>query len=115
VVSANVSEWSGVAAAQAVDTVAGQGNASATTAATPSITTTNPNDVVIGAINYPRAVSATLDTPGFSTLRDFNASTVSGRAAYRVVSAAGGYSASWTLSGASASGGAILALKGAPP
>jgi hypothetical protein len=56
-----------------------------------------------------------LTTPDFARLDDFNASTVSGRAAYRVVSTTGTYSLSWTLSGASTSGGAILALKGAPP
>jgi hypothetical protein len=115
IVSANVSEWSGVAAAQAVDGFAGQGNASATTAPTPSITTTNANDVVLGAINFPRAVSATLATPGFSALSNFNASTVSGRAAYDIVSATGSYSLMWNLSGASTSGGAILALKATSP
>ena len=115
IVSANVSEWSGVAAAQAVDAFAGQGNVSATTAPTPSITTTNANDVVLGAINFPRAVSATLATPGFSALNNFNASTVSGRAAYDIVSATGSYSLMWNLSGASTSGGAILALKGTAP
>jgi hypothetical protein len=114
-VSANVSEWSGVAAAQAVDAAGGQGNASATTAHTPAITTNNSSDLVVGAINFPRAVSSTLTTPGFSELADFNASTVSGRAGYGIVSAAGSYSLSWTLSGASTSGGAILALKAAPP
>jgi hypothetical protein len=113
-VSANVSEWSGVAATQAVDGLAGQGNASGTTAATPTITTTNPTDLVLGAINFPRAVSSTLATPGSTELADFSASSVSGHAAYTVVSAAGSQSLSWTLSGASTSGGAILALKAAP-
>jgi hypothetical protein len=115
IVSANVSEWSGVATAQPVDALAGQGNASATTAQTPAITTTNATDLIVGAINFPRAVSSTLTTPDFARLDDFNASTVSGRAAYRAVSATGAYSLSWTLSGASTSGGAILALKAAPP
>jgi Calcineurin-like phosphoesterase/Purple acid Phosphatase, N-terminal domain len=113
--SANVSEWSGLAATQAVDAFAGQGNASATTAQTPSITTTNPSDLVIGAINFPRAVSSTLSTPAFSDLTNFNASPVSGRAGYGIVSATGSYSLSWALSGASTSGGAILALKAASP
>jgi hypothetical protein len=115
VVSANVSEWSGVAATQAVDGLAGQGNASGTTAQTPSIATGNADDIVIGAINFPRAVFSTLTTPGFSELHDFNASTVSGRAGYDVVSATSSYSLSWTLSGASTSGAAILALKAASP
>ena len=114
IVSANVSEWSGVATAQPVDALAGQGNASATTAPTPAIATANATDLVVGAINFPRAVSSTLTTPGFSELEDFNASTVSGRAGYRVVPP-GTYSLSWTLSGATTSGGAILALKAAPP
>jgi hypothetical protein len=112
--SANVSEWSGVAASQAVDAFAGQGNASSTTAATPSITTTNANDLVLGAINFPRAATSTLVTPGFTALDNFNASTVSGRAAYRVVSATGSQSVAWTLSAASPSGAAVLALKAAP-
>jgi Calcineurin-like phosphoesterase/Purple acid Phosphatase, N-terminal domain len=114
VVSASVSEWSGIAATQAVDAMAGQGNASGTTAATPTITTTNPKDLILGAINFPQAVSSTLATPGFSELDDFTASTVKGRAGYGVVSATGSYSLSWTLSGAATSGGAILALKAAP-
>ena len=87
--SANISEWSGVAPTQAVDAFAGQGNASSTTAATPSIATTNANDLVLGAINFPRAAASTLATTGFTALDNFNASTVSGRAAYRVVSATG--------------------------
>ena len=94
---------------------AGQGNASGMTAQTPAIVTTNATDLIVGAINFPRAVSATLTTPGFAQLDDFDASTVSGRAAYRVVSATGSYSLAWGLSGASTSGGAVLALKAAPP
>lgn len=112
--SANVSEWSGVAPTQAVDAFAGQGNASSTTAATPSIATTNANDLVLGAINFPRAGASTLATTGFTALDNFNASTVSGRAAYRVVSATGSHSLAWTLSAASPSGAAVLALKAAP-
>jgi Calcineurin-like phosphoesterase/Purple acid Phosphatase, N-terminal domain len=112
--SANVSEWRGVAASQAVDAFAGQGNASATTAATPAITTTNANDLVLGAINFPRATASTLTTSGFTALDNFTTSTVSGRAAYRVVSATGSHSVGWTLSAASPSGSAVLALRAAP-
>jgi hypothetical protein len=112
--SANVSEWSGVASTQAVDAFAGQGNASSTTATTPSIATTNANDLVLGAINFPRAAASTLGTTGFTALDNFNASTVSGRAAYRVVSATASHSLAWTLSAASPSGAAVLALKAAP-
>jgi hypothetical protein len=104
-----------VAPTPAVDGSGGQGNASGTTAQTGAITTTNSNDLVIGAINFPRSIASTLTTPGFSELAEFNASTVSGRAAYGIVSATGTYSLSWTLAGAATSGGAILALKAAPP
>jgi Calcineurin-like phosphoesterase/Purple acid Phosphatase, N-terminal domain len=114
IVSANVSEWTGIAATEPVDGFLGQGNASATTAQTPGIPA-NAGDLIVGAINFPRAVSSTLTTPGFAELADFDASTVSGRAAYGVISTTGTYSLSWTLSGASTSGGAILALKAAPP
>jgi hypothetical protein len=112
--SANVSEWSGVATAGALDAAAGQGNPSSITASTPLITTTNANDLIVGAINFPLTVRSTLASAGVSSLDDFTVSTVKGRAAYRVVSAAGGYSVAWMLSGPSTSGAAILALKGAP-
>jgi hypothetical protein len=112
--SANVAEFSGVAAAAALDAAAGNtGTASSTTAATPAITTTNATDVVVGAINYPGSATATPGAAsGFSALAPFSVSTVNGRAAYRIVSSPGTWSASWTLSAAANSGGAILALKG---
>jgi hypothetical protein len=116
--SATVSEWSGVVDTAPVDQMAGRGNAASTTAATPTITTTNANDLVIASINYPGAVSSTLTTSGFTPLSNFNSGTsTNGRAAYRIVSTTGGYETSWTLSAATASGAAILALKGAaaPP
>jgi Big-like domain-containing protein/purple acid phosphatase-like protein/calcineurin-like phosphoesterase family protein len=113
VASMNVSEWSGVASVSPVDRQAARGNSSATNASTPSITTTNANDVVIGAINYPGAASSTLTTSGFTALANFSAgSSTNGRAAYEVVPSTGTYQVSWTLSAASASGAAILALKG---
>jgi chitodextrinase len=112
--SANVSEWSGVAPAGALDLSGGQGNVSSTTASTPSITTSNADDLIVGAIDFPGSVISALATAGFTSLDDFTVSTVKGRAAYRVASATGSYSAAWTLSGPSTSGGAILALKAAP-
>jgi chitodextrinase len=113
--SADVAEFSGVASASALDAAAGNtGTASSTTATTPALTTTNASDVLVGAINYPSSTTtATLNAPGFTALQPFAVSTVQGRAAYRIVSAAGTYQAAWTLSAAANSGGAILALKGA--
>jgi hypothetical protein len=112
--SANVSEWSGVAAAGALDVQGARGNASSATASTPTITTTNANDLILGAINFPSPVTSTLATPGFTPLEDFTVSTVKGRAAFQIVSATDSYSVAWALSGASTSGSAILALKAAP-
>jgi hypothetical protein len=65
----------------------------------------------VGAINYPSSTIASTLAPGWSALANFSVSTVSGRAAYRIVSSTGDWSASWTLSAAANSGGAILALK----
>jgi len=111
----NVTEWSGVAPASAVDGSLGGNGASATTVTTPSLSTSNATDVVIGAINYPAAATSTLSPGSFINLSDLNASTsVHGRAAYAPTSAAGSFQASWTLSTASGgNGGATIALKGA--
>ena len=78
------------------------------------VTTTEADDLLIGAINFPNPVTSTLTTAEFTPLSDFTASPVKGRAAFRIASATGSYSASWALSGTSTSGGAILALEGAP-
>lgn len=111
---ANVSEWRGVAPAGALDFFGARGNAFSTTAATPAITTTRAGDLIVGAINYPRAANSSLATAGFAELHDFDASPVNGRASYRVASPIGSYSVAWMLSAASTSGGAILALRAAP-
>jgi Calcineurin-like phosphoesterase len=111
--SANVAEFRGVAASSALDAAAGNtGTASSTTAATPSITTTNANDVIVAGINYPSSTITATPSAAWSPLSNFSVSTVNGRAAYRIVSSTGSWSASWTLSAAANSGGAILALKG---
>ncbi|MCW3004887.1 MAG: metallophosphoesterase [Conexibacter sp.] len=108
-----VSEFSGIAATGALDASAATSSASSTTAATPPITTTNATDLVVGAINYAGSGTSTLSAPGFTSLPDASAPTVNGRAAYVVTTAAGSWTAGWTLSRAAGSGGVILALKGA--
>jgi hypothetical protein len=109
-IATTVSEWSGVGTV--VDGQAGGSNASSGTAATPSLTTMNATDLVIGAINYPNAVTASLGTSGFTALAGFSAGSVHGSAGYAVTTSAGSYRASWTLSGSSGgSGGAIVALE----
>ena len=107
----NLTEWSGVASASAAD---GQtnGTGTSTTAAPPALTTTNASDVVFGAINFS-STSASSGAPsgGFIALNDFNMSTSHGRAAYKIVSTAGSYQPTWTLSVSSPFGAAALALK----
>jgi hypothetical protein len=111
-IGATISEWSGIAA---VDVQAGSGSASSTTASTPSITTTNPTDLVIGAVNYPTNTSATLTTAGYTSLNNFPSGTgVHGFGAYKTTSTTGSQQASWNLNtGSGGSGGAILAMKAA--
>ena len=94
---------------------AAQGNASGTTAQTPAIATTNRERPRRRRDQLPARGLVDADHAGLLQLDDFNASTVSGRAAYGIVSATGSYALSWTLSGASTSGAAVLALKAAPP
>ncbi len=110
-VAATVSEWSGVGTI--VDGQAGGSSASATTAQTPTLATTNAVDLLVGAVNYPSSVTASA-TGGFSALSDFGVgSTVHGHAAFSVTNASGSYRASWSLSGSSGgAGGAIIALEG---
>jgi hypothetical protein len=110
-VSANISEWAG--SGWALDTSAGGGTPSATTASTPSVTTTGATDLVIGAVNYPAVAASSLDSRSFKSLRDFNSGTgVHGRAAYAVTSSVGSTTkTTWSLSTSTAGGGAILALK----
>jgi hypothetical protein len=109
--SVNVSEWDGVAGASPLDVQAGKGNPASTAAPTPALTTTNADDLLVGALNYSGAATSTLSGGGFTALTDYNAGNVHGRAAYRAVSTTGTYTATWTLSAATSSGTAILALK----
>jgi hypothetical protein len=111
--SANVAEFTGITATGALDAAAGVGNNTSTIAPFPPVTTTTTKGLIVGAINYPGAPTSTLNAPGFTPLSNFTVSTVNARAAYRIVSAPGTWSGSWTLSSAAYSGGATLALKGA--
>jgi hypothetical protein len=111
--SANVAEFSGIATTGALDAAANTSTTSSTIAPFPPVTTTTAKDLVVGAINYPGAATATLNAAGFTSLSNFVVSTVNGRAAYRIVSAPGTWAGSWTLSSAANSGGVAIALKGA--
>jgi hypothetical protein len=114
--AANVTEWRGVAAVGALDGALGAGTAASTTAAAPSVTTTQPGDLVIGAVNYAGNAASTLASGGFTALSPFSVTTVvNGRAAYAVATTTGSYRASWTLASAVASGGTTIALRAAAP
>jgi glucose/arabinose dehydrogenase len=114
--AANVTEWRGVAAPGPLDGALGAGNAASTTAAAPSVTTTQPGDLVIGAVNYAGNVASTLASGGFTALSSFSVTTVvNGRAAYAVATTTGSYRASWTLASSVASGGTTIALRAAAP
>jgi calcineurin-like phosphoesterase family protein/fibronectin type III domain protein len=111
VASANISEWQNVATVNPLDAGAAAGNASSTSASTPAITTTSSGDLVLGAVNYQGAAVASLSASGFTALANFDASTMHGRIAYRLAPPGGPHRVSWTLSAATASGGAIVALR----
>jgi hypothetical protein len=114
--TANVTEWNGVATTGTLDGAQGSGSAASTTAAAPSITTTQPGDLVISAINYPGNVASALANGGFTALTSFSMPTlVNGRAAYMVATTTGSYRAAWTLASPAASGGTTIALRAAAP
>ncbi len=112
--AADISEFTGIASVLPLEASAAQGNASSTIASTPSLLTSSAEDVIVGAINYPTSTVSTLASPSFTALTDFAASGVHGRAAYLIAPVAGSYSASWSLAGASTSGGAIAAFRTGP-
>ena len=70
--------------------------------------------MIVGAINYPTSTASTLASPSFTALTDFAALGVHGRAAYLIAPLGGSYSATWSLAGASTSGGAIAAFRTGP-
>jgi len=109
-VAVNISEWSGVTGFER----SSSGNGlSSTTITTPSLTTTNAQDLVIAATNFPGGAISTLTSGSFTVLRDFNSgSGVHGRAAYVITSSTGSFQGSWSLSTSSGGHGtAIIAFK----
>lgn len=117
----NIVEFSNAATSEPTDVASPDYSsaASSTTITTPSISTTNANDIVIAAIHYPLATGA-LDSGLANALDDFDdaGNTGSGRAAYEIVAATGSYSATWTLGSARTAGTLTVAFKGgaaAPP
>lgn len=109
-------EWSGIVTSSATDVATGGGSATATTFGTVAQTTTNPDDLLIAAVNYNTVSftnTATHDNTGGiwtpNTVVHFNSQTVT--SAYAVVSATGSYSDSWTVGTTEPSGWVFASLK----
>lgn len=93
--SYNLTEWSGLASSDG--SVTGGNSTTSTTFDTPGLLTTNPTDLVVGAMTAGlQSGGTTLTTAGATDLTAFDSGTNSGRAAYQVVSATGTYSFEWT-------------------
>jgi LysM repeat protein len=112
--AANLSEWSGIAAASAVDTSTGTtGNSS--TPITGVTSTTNANDLVFGAtVQQSKNSIVSGPTNSFIGLAHAvtagsggNASTQSG---FQIESATGSYSTGWTMSGSSPWAGSVVSF-----
>lgn len=109
----NILEFSGVLSASSLDVAspALSGNASSTTQATPSITTTVANDVVVAAWHFGQTTTSGL-TAGWTAGTNFDDAAVgSGRVAYQLNVATAAYSATLTLGAAKATGVLTLALQ----
>jgi hypothetical protein len=92
----NVSEFSGVATANALDVAPAGKAGSSTTPTTPTAVTTNANDLILAAAT-DTTITATIAGPTNS----FTALTEAAKVnkiipAYRIVTATGSYSTSWT-------------------
>lgn len=111
--SYNVVEFSGILSASAVDQSASVSNSvSGTPLLTPSITTTNANDLIIGGMSASNN-SMTLGSSGYTALTNMvPVSTMKGVGAYQIVSSTGTYQISWTPGASAVSGAGIMAFKG---
>jgi hypothetical protein len=109
----NISEYSGIAATSPVDASAGNtSGATSTTMATPSITTTLSNDLVIAAHSWATAATTTGPGAPWTNLTQVtNSLPKTELPAYQVKAAAGSVSATSTLSSTAISGNAIVAFK----
>ncbi len=111
----NLTEWSGIdTSADPVDVVSPDNSAGAagTTQTTPTINTTNATDLIIAAIHYAQTTGTDNDGT-FTDLTNFDSTTAgSGRAAYKFVSATGGYTDNWTLGVSQAAGLITASFKG---
>jgi len=112
--AADLSEWSGIAAAVPLDASAGA-TGSSTTPSTGIVMTSNPVDLVIGAAAQQNKLTISSGpTNSFTALTDAvttgssgNVNTMSG---YQIENAFGSYSTGWTMSGTNKWAGSIVAF-----
>lgn len=108
-----IAEFSGVATSSPVDISKGQVGAASTTPTTPTIATTNANDLIIGAVSETTTPAISRTTSGYT---DFPLMTAAndpfdGGSAWQVVSATGNYSVAWSAPGNHEYGSGIIAFK----
>jgi hypothetical protein len=92
----NISEFSGVAASNALDVAPPPASGSSATPTTPTVTTTNANDLILaGAADISVTATTGGPTNSFTALNEAaNGNKII--PAYRVVSTTGSYNTSWT-------------------
>jgi len=111
--AASVAEFSGIAAASAVDATGSVTGGSTTAVSSGNATTTNATDLVVAAVGW-RTGAAPTTSPGspWTNLADQVNSSISNATSWQITSATGTYAAAWIL-GASTPGydGTIAAFK----
>jgi len=113
-IAADLSEWSGIATVTAFDASAGT-TGSSSTPSTGVVTTTNANDLVVGAAaQMGKLTISSGPTNSFTPLADAVTSGSSGNintmSAYQIESAINSYTTNWTMSGSNKWAGSIVAF-----
>ena len=109
----DIAEFSNVATSSAVDQSAANSAASATSQTSPSLTTVNAADLIIGGVFAgASATSVASNTGGFTAIRPTSTDASNNRLgmAYQVVSSTGTYSDNFTLGTARAVSGGLMAF-----
>ena len=114
VFSYNLVEFSGIVTVSAVDqSQTASDTPAASPLSTPSITTVNANDLIIGGMSANNN-SMTINTAGFNALTSMvPVGTMKGVAAYKIVSSTGTYQISWTPGANAVAGAGIMAFQAA--
>jgi len=111
--TAQISEYSGIAASDSLVAAHGQGNELSTSHSTPDVITDSPNSLIIGGFSFLGTSSVSQPSNGWTPLTDVVDNTKESRAAYRIATSPGEYQASWTIDPADYSGSVIAAFSAA--